>query len=661
MIPIQLFLLSGGADTVVAPQGQASDWFGYAVASGDVDGDGHSDLVVGAYGDDTLDAEAGAAWVIWGDDLTTGTRLLAEGASGDRFGQAVASGDVDGDGRHDVLVGAPTDDDLGTNSGTAWLFLGEASGVSETGQILLAASGAEEDAFGIAVALTDLDGDGFDDAVVGAYGDDELGDWSGSIEVALGSASGLGPTVTTTAPDGATGDYLGLAVSAAGDLDADGYQDVIAGAYGDDDGGAQSGSATVWFGSPAGLERPQKLVASDGAEYDWFGVAVTGAGDLDADGFEDVAVGAYGADPSGSASGAAYVFYGTSTGLDLASEQLVVPDDGDTNDAFGAALAGAGDLDGDGFSDLLIGAYRAAAPAEESGAAYVFYGSGAGLDPSSQHTLAPTVQAGDALGFAVAAAGDVDGDGFDDVALGAYQSDQLGSASGSVVVSYGGCRIRRWYQDGDQDGWGVGQAAFSCEGPDGWASRDGDCDDTNPDAHPDAVDWPLDGADQDCDGHDACWLDADGDGFGTTSSIASDDDDCDDDGESTSSDDCDDEDAGTFPGAAENESATACMTDADLDGYGAESPISGVTAGTDCDDLDAEVWPGAPEVPDDGRDQDCDGFDAESEADDSTDSPVDSTPSEPAPAPESACGCDRAPGAWLLAFAGALLVRRRVT
>ncbi|MDP2307094.1 MAG: putative metal-binding motif-containing protein [Pseudomonadota bacterium] len=148
-----------------------------------------------------------------------------------------------------------------------------------------------------------------------------------------------------------------------------------------------------------------------------------------------------------------------------------------------------------------------------------------------------------------------------------------------------------WYHDGDEDGYGdpeVGEVA--CEAPADHVSNASDCDDGAAAINPGAAEGVADGIDQNCDGAEACWTDADGDDYGTSTAVASADTDCADAGEADVGGDCLDTGtsaAHTWPGAAALDSASACMTDADRDGYGADSPGSGVTAGSDCDDADA--------------------------------------------------------------------------
>ncbi|MFT5587191.1 MAG: hypothetical protein ACI9VR_004799, partial [Cognaticolwellia sp.] len=243
---------------------------------------------------------------------------------------------------------------------------------------LVASDGAAYDFFGNSVsAAGDVDGDGYDDLVVGAVYDGDNGSFSGSVYVYYGTATGISTAFQDklVASDGAAADYFGTSVSGAGDVNRDGYDDLVVGAYGDDDNGSISGSAYVYYGTPTGISTASqdKLVALDGAAGDYFGISVSGAGDVNGDGYDDLVVGAFQDGDNGSASGSAYVYYGTPTGISTASQNKLVATDGAKHDAFGSSVSGAGDVDGDGYDDLIVGAHGDDDNGSGSGSAYVYY------------------------------------------------------------------------------------------------------------------------------------------------------------------------------------------------------------------------------------------------------------------------------------------------
>ena len=202
-------------------------------------------------------------------------------SEGDRFGQSVSgAGDVNGDGFDDLIVGALWDDNNGSNSGSARVF----SGVD--GTVLYNFDGdSEDDRFGGSVSgAGDVNGDGFADLIVGASFDDNNGIDSGSARV----FSGADGSVLYTFNGDSTNDYLGGSVSSAGDVNGDGFADLIVGAIGIRNNGFNSGSARVFSGADGSI-----LYSFDGDSVDdVFGTSVSSAGDVNGDGIADLIVGA---------------------------------------------------------------------------------------------------------------------------------------------------------------------------------------------------------------------------------------------------------------------------------------------------------------------------------------------------------------------------------
>ena len=524
---------------LTASDATAGDYFGVALSgAGDVDGDGYDDIVIGAQADDDMGSASGSLYVYSGGtsgiDTASETKLVAsDGGSSDYIGCSVTGGgDFDGDGYADVVSGAYGDSDAAFFAGSAYVWYGGSAGVdAATEQEIHASDAAGADYFGISVAVAgDLDGDGFDELAVGADGDDDVASDGGAVYVYYGSTAGLDTSSEDklSVADAAYQDLFGatFGVAGAGDLDGDGYDDLLATAYLDDDDGSGSGSLFVYYGgasrSLAGTV--EEVNASDASSGAMFGWSVAAAGDIDADGYADIAVGAVGDGTRGSNAGAVYVYHGASGGLSTSSEQKITASDGASGDRFAITLQGAGDVDADGYDDLVVGAQMDDDYGTDAGAFYVFAGSSSGIDTSSEEKVtASDAAADDYFGRSVVGLGDTNGDGYADLAAGAYRNDDAGTESGSVYLYQGPCT--------DLDGDAV------CNGD--------DCDDTDPD---------------------------------------------------------------TFPGAAPNDSVTDCMTDVDGDDWGEASPVAGVTTGTDCNDADAAVHPGATEVCDAGdTDEDCSG------------------------------------------------------
>ena len=330
------------------------------------------------------------------------TRWQFDGqAAGDHLGMSVASaGDMDGDGFDDVIVGAIFADAGGlVNAGSAYVHSGA------TGILLWQFDGAESDSrFGFSVSgIADVDGDGVGDLLVGAASASPGSIWdAGSVFVYSGATG----TMIRRLDGQVTFDNFGQCVSSARDIDGDGVDDFLVGApRASQSWGYRAGAVYLYSGATGSLIRKLDGQAND----DRFGGSVSGIGDIDGDGIGDLLIGAHFASPSGSFRAGSTYLYSGSTG------SLIRRLDGQSaGESLGGSVSGIGDVDGDGVDDLLIGASGASPGGLTLGSAYVYSGATGNLIRQFDGQTS-----GGYFGSSVSRAGDVDGDGVDDIAIGA--------------------------------------------------------------------------------------------------------------------------------------------------------------------------------------------------------------------------------------------------
>ena len=385
-------------------------------------------------------------------------------------------GDADGDNVYDITVTA-SDGTNRTNHNVAITVTDEydpvnLSSLDGSNGFTLTGIDARDESGRSVSSAGDVNGDGYDDLIIGAWRADPNGDRSGETYVVYGGASAPGTdgVLDLGALDGTNGfilngidagDFSGRSVSSAGDVNGDGYDDLIIGAFGAGFGGE---TYIVYGGASApGMNGELDLGALDGTNGfiltginrdDESGNSVSSAGDVNGDGYDDLIIGAREADPNGDRSGETYVVYGGASAPGTFNLSTLDGTYGfiltgiDARDESGYSVSSAGDVNGDGYDDLIIGAHWADPNGDRSGETYVVYGGASApgtngvldlgaLDGTNGFILSG-IDANDRSGSSVSSAGDVNGDGYDDLIIGAYKADPNGFDSGETYVVYGG-------------------------------------------------------------------------------------------------------------------------------------------------------------------------------------------------------------------------------
>jgi len=464
---------------------QAGSNFGYSVASaGDVNGDGYADVIVGIFAEyfTTTPSGIGAARLYLGSSAGLSTSPAWEGTVPNQFsdyGWSVApAGDVNGDGYDDVIVGARQFTFDKFQEGAAFVYLGSPAGLSPT-EVWRGESHQVEGFYGNAVASAgDVNGDGYDDIIVGDSNYLNSSGFRGRAFAYLGSASGPSTNaVWTFGNEDSFAAGLAYSVASAGDVDGDGYAEVL---VGDPDyygpGNIQSGRVFLFRGSPAGPSTAADWVFYGTEDYTYLGLSVASAGDVNGDGYDDVLVGQVREDLTGP-----LLFLGSGAGLSqqptwVAHVEMI-------GGRLGESVATAGDVNGDGYSDIVIGAPLYDPGTNPEGRAFIWLGSPTG-PRDTPDWIGSTGHGFSRFGFSVAAAGDVNGDFADDVIVGAWADDPQATTAGGFNY-VGGAYV---YQ-------GIAGPQPDTDG-DGIPDRRDDCPAV---PNPDQADFDHDGVGDACD------------------------------------------------------------------------------------------------------------------------------------------------------------------
>jgi hypothetical protein len=407
----------------------------------DYDGDGFSDLLFTAYVQDDPEINEGAAYVYYGsaDGVpSTPSRILDNPADQESglFGTlATSPGDVNGDGFGDLVVNAWTQDLPELDEGAIYVYLGGPNGIGSTPSLTIDNPDDEAGArFGLGLrSVGDVDADGFADVLVGAMYSDHTIEDGGVAYLFRGSPDGLAaePSVTIPRPADAEQLRFGEALGGGGDLDGDGYADAIIASY------IGGGEAFVYRGGTEGLAMEPELRLGNPTPDADAGFGVMGwIADVNGDDLGDLLLAAYLQDGVGANEGQLLVYFGSEVGVAAAPDQTVVNPTNEPGGRFASAVATA-DIDGDGRLEAIVGADRQDNPEADEGAAFVFRTSEDGIDAAPSIVLDnPLDQASGHMGV-VGGPGDIDGDGYVDFVASPWRQDNPEADEGNACIYFG--------------------------------------------------------------------------------------------------------------------------------------------------------------------------------------------------------------------------------
>jgi hypothetical protein len=387
------------------------------------------------------------------------TSFTGEGADDLSGWSVAAAGDVNGDGLGDFLIGAPYQGESGTNAGQVYLFFGRAEGWGQSISLSQADASftgeAAGDYAGFALAgVGDVNGDSFDDFLIGAYNNAAAGSSAGRVYLLYGKAEGWMQNTPLSQADvifTAEGEanMVGYALAAAGNVNGDAYADLLIGAWGKDyESQKRAGAAYLILGRETftptfSLSQADASFLGETGES-WLGYSLAGVGDVDGNGLDDLLLAAPNDSQTQGQAGKIYLFLSKAEGwlpnTLISTADLILSGQAE-GDMAGIAVSAAGDVNGDALADFLIGAWGAGIGlAEEAGVTYLILGRESFSQTMNLETADGSFvgeRANDRAGRAVAGVGDLNADGYADFAIGAYGANDGGPNAGKAYLIYG--------------------------------------------------------------------------------------------------------------------------------------------------------------------------------------------------------------------------------
>jgi hypothetical protein len=369
--------------------------------------------------------------------LTSFWSLVGDDAGAEFAYTATTAGDVNNDGFGDLLLGSPRYSSEEYPGGAVFVYYGKAQGLPDSANWSYGGS-TQGDRFGSAASSAgDVNNDGYDDIIIGAYRYRNNKAEDGCAYLFLGSPTGLEEYPAWTHPFEGESSHFGYSVAGAGDVNKDGFDDVLIGARYYSFGETNEGAAFLFLGNAGGLENSPRWMYESNQLGAGLGSSVAGVDDVNQDGYADILIGAPQYTLENEQEGAALLFLGSEIGSSPSPDLILTGNRPETG--FGTSVSGAGDVNNDGYPDVIVGAPTFRRDLDQiysQGAAFLFYGTTEGLQQASSWQ-AYGDQNYPEFGISVSSAGDVNGDDIDDLVVGAHLLDDDQPDEGGIYVYLG--------------------------------------------------------------------------------------------------------------------------------------------------------------------------------------------------------------------------------